>query len=236
MNDDSACLEMLFRKDTDDFQARIPMAQAAGYRRFEFWGWKNRDIPAIEAAAAANGMTVTGFLAEPKCHIIDPSEWDKFLSGLEESIKVAQRLKAPFLYIQGGDPVAGQSRAEQIASMVICLQKAADILRGSGVTLLVEPVSDSEGCFLDHGAEGLDIIALVDRPEVRLLYDVYHSYVMGEDFKTAIGDRMSLIGHVHLADFPGRGAPGTGTLDLPAIKRWFRDQGYTGYFGLEYKD
>jgi hydroxypyruvate isomerase len=69
-----------------------------------------------------------------------------------------------------------------------------------------------------------------------LLFDIYHAAVIGEDVKTAIGDRMDLIAHVHLADHPGRGAPGTGSLDIDSIKEWFREQGYAGRFGFEYND
>jgi len=236
MNDLSVCIEMLFRKDSENFADRIALAQQAGFATFEFWHWSEKDLTAIETAMQNTGLTVTGLLAEPKTSLANRSEHEKFFEGLRNSINVAHRLQAPFLYIQGGDPVAELDRETQIEIIVECLQKAADILRGTDVTLLLEPVSDSPGCFLDHAGEGLDIIALVDRPEVRLLLDVYHAAVLGEDVKIAVGDRIDLIAHVHLADHPGRRAPGTGTLDLEGIKTWLREQGYTGLFGLEYRD
>ena len=114
------------------------------------------------------------------------------------------------------------------------LTAAADILQGSGVTLLLEPVSDSQGGFLTHAAEGLPIVAQVNRPEVRLLYDLFHAAVAGEDTRITIGPHMALIGHVHVADHPRRGAPGTGVLNLDSDLAWIRAQGYQGLFGLEY--
>ena len=234
MYEDSACLEMLFKNAAPDVASRIGWARDAGYRAFEFWHWSNKDLDAIERAKDAAGIDVTGFLMEPQTRLVNPAEHGEFLQGLAKSIFVAQRFKAPFLFMQGGHPLEGVGRDEQTAAMVDALQKAANVLRGSGVTLLLEPVSDNPGCFLDLGAEGLDIVERVNRPEVRLLFDVYHSMVMGEDFMAAIADRIDLIGHVHLADFPGRGAPGTGKQDLNAIKEWFRIEGYTGRFGLEY--
>ncbi|MGR3661910.1 MAG: TIM barrel protein [Paracoccaceae bacterium] len=232
----SVCIEMLFRKGSENFADRIALAKKAGFTTFEFWHWSNKDLVAIETAMQNSGLTVTGLLAEPKTSLANRGEHEEFIKGLRQSIKVAQRLKAPFLYIQSGDPVAGLDRETQIEVIVECLQNAAKILHGTGVTLLLEPVSDSPGCFLDHAGEGLDIIAQVDRPEVRLLLDVYHAAVLGEDVETAVGSRTDLIAHVHLADHPGRGAPGTGTLDLEGIKNWLREQGYTGLFGLEHKD
>ena len=77
-------------------------------------------------------------------------------------------------------------------------------------------------------------MAAVDRPEIRLLYDLFHSAMAGEDTMTTVGPDITLIGHVHVADHPGRGAPGTGVLNLDGDLAWLRAQGYKGLFGLEY--
>jgi hydroxypyruvate isomerase len=66
------------------------------------------------------------------------------------------------------------------------------------------------------------------------LYDLFHAAMAGEDTAATIGRQMALIGHVHVADHPGRGAPGTGRLDLDGDLAWIRAQGYKGLFGLEY--
>ena len=128
----------------------------------------------------------------------------------------------------------GVTDADQAQALVTVLTAAADILRGSGVTLLLEPVSDAREGFLTHAAKGLPIVAAVNRPEVRLLYDLFHAAVAGEDLAATVGDRTPLIGHVHVADHPGRGAPGTGRLTLEADLAWLRAQGYTGLFGMEH--
>jgi hydroxypyruvate isomerase len=114
------------------------------------------------------------------------------------------------------------------------LVQAADALAGSGVTLLLEPVSDARNGFLTHAADGLAIVAAVNRPEIRLLYDLFHAAVAGEATAATIGTQSALIGHVHVADHPGRGAPGTGRLNLEADLAWLRGKGYTGLFGHEF--
>ena len=87
-----------------------------------------------------------------------------------------------------------------------------------------------------------DVIRVIDRvaaahgtTNLRLLADVYHLDVNGDDTSAAIREHGSRIGHVQIADAPGRGEPGTGHLALASQLQEILDGGYTGYFGLEYK-
>ena len=82
--------------------------------------------------------------------------------------------------------------------------------------------------------QGLDIVDEVARPEIRLLYDIYHAAVMGEEIEVLKG-RLDRVVHVHLADTPGRGEPGSGRMDYADRLEWLEKQGYTGLIGLEYK-
>ena len=234
MSDRSACIEMLFSDQTDDLTARIRLAQQAGFAAVEFWRWSTKDLDAIAAALRETGLTVAGFVAEPMVSLNDPAAHDGFLAALPASIATARRLGAPFLYVQGGSTMPGVPRAAQTASLTDLLRRAADSLHGTGVTLLLEPVSDARDGFLTRAAEGLPIIAAVNRPEVRLLLDLYHAAVAGEDALAVTQGQTHLIAHVHIADHPGRGVPGSGTLDLKAMMQTLRAQGYKGLFGMEH--
>ena len=234
----SACLEWLFAAEAPDFADRIRLARKAGLDGIEFWLWSNKDIDAIKAALDETGLAITGFVAEPMVPLTDPARHDEFLEGLRTSIDVARRLGAPTLIAQAGADLPGRSRAEQRAALTDCLRRAADILAGSGVTLAVEPLNtlvDHVGYFLPSTVEGLDIIDDVGRPEIKILYDIYHSAVMSEDIATVLDGRLDRIAHVHLADAPGRHEPGSGALDWKARLGWLERQGYTGMVGLEYK-
>ena len=233
-SDCSACIEMLFT-DAGDYPQRIHAAHRAGFAAVEFWLWTTKDLPAIKVALHDTGLRVAGFVAEPTQPLNDPAHHAAFLAALPASIAAAQSLGAPFLYTQGGSQRPGVSKAEQTADLTLALAQAADVLQGSGVTLLLEPVSDARNGFLTRAAEGLPIVAAVNRPEIRLLYDLYHAAVAGEELRTTAKGATALIGHVHVADHPGRGAPGTGTLALDADLNWLRAQGYKGLFGLEYR-
>lgn len=232
----SACLEMLFKNQAENFSDRVYLAHKTGFKAFEFWNWSDKNLDEIELTINQTGIILTGFLTEPKPQPNHPDKHDHFLNGLKNSIPVAQRLGSKFLYMQGGDIVDNLSRAEQTSSLIDALKKAAKILENTGIILLLEPVSDNSNGFLELTTEGLHIIEQVNSPEVRLLYDIYHAAVLGEDLDTIVSNHTSLIGHIHLADYPGRGRIGSGTLDLEALVNNVKKQGYTGEFGYEYNE
>ncbi len=231
----SACIELLFTDKSDDFVDRIHLARAAEFTAVEFWLWSNKDLDAVEKALQETGIKVIGFCAEPMISLADPTNHARFLQALPASIAVAQRLGAKFLYVQGGSILPDTSREVQTETLTKCLTQAADILHGSGVTLLLEPVSDAKNGFLERAADGLPIVAAVNRPEVRLLFDIYHAAVADEPVTATVGNRTNLIGHIHVADHPGRRGPGTGTLDISGTIDWFLNQGYAGHFGMEHR-
>jgi hydroxypyruvate isomerase len=233
----SACIEWLFA-EAGDFPERVRAAHRAGLDGIEFWLWSNKDIDALAAAVRETGIAVTGMVAEPMVPLTDPAQHDAFLEGLRHSIDVARKLGAPALIAQAGADLPGRSRAEQRVALVSCLSRAADVLKGCGVVLMLEPLNtrvDHVGYFLPSTTEGLDIIDEVGRPEIRLLYDIYHSAVMGEEVADVLAGRLDRVAHVHLADAPGRHEPGTGTMNWQRRLEWLSGNGYRGMVGLEYK-
>lgn len=234
----SACLEMLFVPETKIFVRRISMARDAGLEAFEFWRWIDKDIDAVETAVKATGMICTGLVAEPMVPLTDPARHSGFLEGLEKSAAVAQRLGAKVLIAQAGDDLPGRSREEQRAAIEACLTRAADVLYGTGVKLAIEPLNtliDHKGYFLHSTIEALDIVDAVGRPdEIGILYDLYHSMVMGEVTQEVLAGRVDRIAHIHVADHPGRHQPGTGQLPLRPALEWLYANGYQGRVGLEY--
>ena len=234
----SACIEWLFAKEAPAVPDRIRAAKAAGLDGIEFWKWSNKDLDAVKAALDETGLPLAGILCEPIARITDPEAHGAFLDGVRASLHAAIKLGAPVMIAQAGDDRHDVPRQVQHAALVDVLKGAADILAGSGVVLALEPLNDRvdhPGYYLTSTVEGLDIIDEVDRPDVRLLYDIYHSAMMGEHIEDVLEGRLDRIVHVHLADTMGRGEPGSGTLDWQARLDWLADHGYTGFVGLEYK-
>jgi hydroxypyruvate isomerase len=236
MRNYSACIEMLFVPETDDFARRIGLAKAAGFEKVEFWLWSNKDLDAVGRALDQTGVTLAGIVAEPFAELTRQSDHDRFLVGLEKSRDVAMRLGAPILICQSGPLLDGVERARQHDALVAAMTRSADVLAGSGVRLALEPLNDRvdhPGYYLTSTAEGLDIAEAVNRPEIGLTYDMYHSMVMDEDPEIVLAGGLEHIFHVHIADHPGRNQPGSGHLPLKQKLSWLQAQGYTGAVGLE---
>ncbi|OWV79752.1 hydroxypyruvate isomerase [Rhizobium sp. N122] len=234
----SACIEWLFAEDGDSFPDRIRRAHASGLTAIEFWRWTDKDLEAIEAALDETGLAVTSLVAEPMIALTDVGNRQAWLNGLAQSVAVAKRLGAPVLIAQAGDDLPGVSRTEQCRALTETLKAGADILAGSGVRLSVEPLNiriDHVGYFLDSTREGLDIIDDVARPEIGIVYDLYHSAVMDERTEEVLDGRLDRIFHVHVADHPGRNEPGSGGIDLAHRLGWIFANGYDGAVGLEYR-
>ncbi|WP_285105804.1 TIM barrel protein [Promicromonospora sp. MEB111] len=113
------------------------------------------------------------------------------------------------------------------------LRRAVDAL---GATVLVEPLTRGENG--DYPVRTLDdALAVVDRvgDGAAVLFDAYHLHNNGADVVVDIGRVAGAVGHVQVADSPGRGEPGTGTIDFGAFFRALDATGYTGWVGCEYR-
>jgi hydroxypyruvate isomerase len=58
--------------------------------------------------------------------------------------------------------------------------------------------------------------------------------LMGDDLAATIETNLSRIGHIQLADAPGRHEPGTGEIDFRSLFQLIDRLGYRGWMGAEY--
>jgi hydroxypyruvate isomerase len=232
----SACIEMIF-KDLP-FLERLDRVADSGIGAFEFWRWDNKDIPAIAQRAQALGLTCAALVGSSGGPLVDLERRDDFLVGLRGAVVAAQTLSATTLIVTTGQAIVGVEREKQHASIVEGLRAAEPIARDAGLVLVLEPLNtliDHAGYYLDSTREGLDIVAEVGSPSVRLLYDIYHAQVMeGNLTRTLIGN-LDRIAHVHVADLPGRHEPGTGEIAYRHLFSELSRAGYDGFVGLEFR-
>ena len=189
-------------------------------------------------ALFGTGARLEAFVSEPEGQLVDSRTHGAFATGVAESARAASAVGCSKLIVLAGDKLSDAPDREQHDSVVVALRRAAPIAAEHGITLLLEPLNtrtDHIGHFLDSTRTGLEIIEDVAKPNVQLLLDLYHSAVMGEQLDEVVGDRMGLVGHIHVADAPGRHEPGTGEIDWPATVAWLQRRGYTGRLGLEYQ-
>ncbi|PIO98561.1 TIM barrel protein [Pleomorphomonas carboxyditropha] len=236
-----ASIDWLFAKETSDIAERVRLAAKAGLQGVEFRQWRDKPIDAIMAALTETGLPLVALAsgqAEPPAPLTDLARHGEYLEALRQSVDVARKLGATVLIAEAGPDIAGRERTELRAALVEGLSQAADVLEGTGMVLALEPLNsliDNPGCFLSSTTEGLDIVDEVGRPEIRLLYSLYHSAVMGEDIAKVLTNRLDRVAHCHLADTPGRHEPGSGGLDWRACVAWLEANGYDGCIGLEYR-
>ncbi|WP_267433550.1 sugar phosphate isomerase/epimerase family protein [Sphingomonas sp. GM_Shp_1] len=231
----SSCIEWQFA-EAGTLDARLRAAKAAGLELAEFHLWRDKPIDALATALAETGMRLTSLCVDPRRSIVDPAERDEMVAAVRETIAATARLGKPALIVASGFRVEGMSEAEHFDNAVAALRAAADAAEEAGVMLLLEPLNTRlfATMYLVSTTLGLDLVAAVGSPNLRLLYDVWHSAVMGEDMRAVLAGRIHLVAHVQVADIPDRNEPGTGSLDWHEVTRTLRDLGYTGAIGLEY--
>lgn len=234
----SPCIEWQFADDHADMPSRIRAAAAAGYRHVEYHLWRDKGVDEVAAALAETGLTLTGICADPRRSLVDPAQHEELLQAVRESLIAAKALGNPPLIVASGFTREGVGAKEHFDAAVSVLTKAAALAEEAGVMLVLEPLNDRvehPGMYLVSTTLGLDIVEAVGSPNLRLLYDVYHSAVMGEDMEAVLSGRIHLVHHVQVADMPGRNEPGTGMIDWPATMATLKRLGYAGDIGLEYR-
>jgi hydroxypyruvate isomerase len=233
----AACIEWMFTKGNDDLASRIRAAHAAGVPGVEFHLWREKDLDAIERALDDTGVRLVSFCVEPRCSLVDPADHDKVLAAIADAIPVAQRFSGAGMVVASGFTRPDVPEQAQFDAAVNVLRRAAEMAHAAGTVVWLEPVYmllHGQRMFVATIGRGLDIVAAVDSPGLRLLADVYHAAQTNEDMAEAIGDRMRYVAHVQVADTPGRHEPGTGTIAWPAVMDVLSAKGYDGLVGLEY--
>jgi hydroxypyruvate isomerase len=167
---------------------------------------------------------------------VNPRQRAAFRSSLEEAARYAKRISCPCVHIFSG--CSGGHLAHGAMEEIYCenLSLAASFFAAEGITTLIESINSTDFplYFLDSFDHARRIINKIGSPHIRLILDIYHLSVMGEDPVQMIADAHRLVEHVQFADFPGRHEPGSATIDFNAIVGVMREQNYRGSAGLEY--
>ncbi len=106
-----------------------------------------------------------------------------------------------------------------------------------GLGVLIEPINqrDVPGYHLSSIEDAVDILQTLNQPNLKLMFDCYHSQIMQGDICRRLQQNLDVIGHVQIAAVPDRGEPDQGELDYRFILQHLDALGYQGYVGAEYK-
>jgi hydroxypyruvate isomerase len=165
-----------------------------------------------------------------------PGRIREFREGVEAALDYARTLNVERINCLVGKSIEGVAHEEQWGVLVENFRYAARGLAGHGRLLLVEPLNtlDIPGFFLNNTGDAWRLLAEVGEPNVRLQYDAYHMQRMEGNLTLTIQEHLSQIGHIQIADNPGRHQPGTGEINYAFLLGEIDRLGYGGFVGLEY--
>ncbi|WP_216589674.1 TIM barrel protein [Streptomyces brasiliscabiei] len=235
---------------------RPAAAAAAGFTAVElWWPWVDSPTPprseldALRAALTDAGVQLTGLnlysgvLPGPDrgALSIPGEESERFRANIDVAAEFAGSVGCTALNALYGNRVDGVDPAEQDALALENLVLAARAADRIGAILLIEALNKVESPRYPL-VSAPAAVAVADRVDeasglgnARFLMDLYHLSMNGEDLPRVIAEHTARTGHVQIADNPGRGAPGTGSLPLEDLLDQLGKAGYEGLVGLEYK-
>ena len=238
----SANLSFLFTERP--FLERFSAARAAGFPAVEFHFPYAFDRAALAEVVLTSGLDVVLFnlpagdwVAGERGIACHPRRIAEFQDGVGLAIEYAKLLACPRLNCLAGiaPPGVGPEKARE--TLVENLRFAAAVTQRAGIELLIEPLNtrDTPGFLVATSAMALDLLDQVGHANIKLQYDIYHAQVMEGDLARRLQEALPRIGHIQLADNPGRNEPGTGEINFPFLLDDLDRIGYAGWVGCEYK-
>jgi hydroxypyruvate isomerase len=237
----AANLTMLFGEI--DFLDRFEAAASAGFRGVEFLFPYAYDAQVLKTrlrdhrlVQVLHNLPAGNWTAGERGIACHPDRVEEFKAGVDQAITYATALDCDRVNCLAGilppqvDPAAARD------TFVQNLRYAAPRLQSAGIRLLIEPINtrDVPGFFLSGTAQAIEIIDAVGSDNLQLQYDIYHMQIMEGDVAAGIQRLLPRIGHLQLADVPGRHEPGTGAIDFGSLLNHIDRIGYTGWIGCEY--
>lgn len=231
---------------------RPAAAKAAGFDAIEFWWpWPDQPVPgdadadAFVRAVREAGVRLVGLnffagdLAGPDCGTLSiPARAGQFRDNIDVAVGIGGQLGVSAFNALYGNRVADASSTEQDELAADSIGRAAGAAARIGATVLIEPVSGPKPYPLRTADDAVAVVTAAraaGHENVGFLCDLFHLANNGDDLDAAIAKHAGVTSHVQVADWPGRGEPGSGRLDLDRCLTDLAGRGYAGWVGLEYK-
>jgi hydroxypyruvate isomerase len=238
----AANLTMLFNEVP--FLDRFERAAKAGFEAVEFlfpYAWPAAEIrsrlDAHQLKLVLHNLPAGDWDAGERGIACHPDRVQEFRAGVAKAIEYAKALGVPQLNCLAGKAPAGVADEVLRRTFVDNLRYAAAELKKAGLRLLIEPINtyDIPGFYLNHTKQAVDILDEVGADNAFVQYDIYHAQRMEGELAATAQKYLARIGHIQLADNPGRNEPGTGEINYAFLFAHLDRIGYKGWIGCEYK-
>lgn len=222
---------------------RVELLATVGFRHAEYqFPYDEIDPDALADVLMTNGITLDLINApcgdrkagERGIAAIDGRQQD-FLDSMETAIDFATTVRCRAIHVMSG-VVDETAQDFAISVLVDNLKLACPMAAEAGIDLVIEPINgiDAPGYLMQRAAQARAVMAMVDAPNLFLLFDAYHALMNGEDPMEGLRAHFDVIRHIQIAGYPGRNEPGTGTYDPAPFFELCDTLGYTGVIGCEY--
>jgi hydroxypyruvate isomerase len=229
------------------FLERFGRAAEAGFSAVEFW-WPEaagEDPGEVEKAVKDAGLEVAFFNfhagdmlgAGDRGLIGDPEREGQFWENVPVALELARSLGCRRLNALAGLEMDGIEREEQLELARRNVGFAADEARDAGVEVVVEALStlDNGPYLLNTTEQAVEFVRSVGRENAKIQHDFFQMQRMEGNLAANFRKYFDMVGHVQVADSPGRGEPGTGEIRYAYVFGVLNELGYDGYVGLEYR-
>jgi hydroxypyruvate isomerase len=238
----NANLSMMFNEV--EFTNRFAAAARGGFKGVEFLFPYAYDKQQLAEVAHAHKLSVVLFNMPPgdfeagdRGLACDPARTAEFQAGVGKAIDYALALGCKQLHCMAGLKPRGVNEEKMRETYLDNLRFAGRELAKHGLTLLIEAINtrDIPGFYLNTSRQAFDIMHYAALPNLKFQYDIYHMQIMEGDLAPTIEKHVDKIGHMQLADTPGRHEPGTGEINYPFLLAHIDKVGYRGWIGCEYR-
>lgn len=225
------------------FPARFEAAAKSGFKGVEFWFPYQYDLAELAKEIKKHSLEVA-------LHNFPPGNWEagdrgtacipgrevEFRENTRLAIKYAVGLGCRRLHCMVGIAPKNLPEERIHQTLVANLRSAAEAAGKEGILLLIEAINTNSfpGFAVIHSRDAFRLIDEVGNDNLRFLYDTFHLQVMEGNLTNTIRENLGRIGHIQIADNPGRHEPGTGEINFPNLLRFIDEAGYKGWVGCEY--
>lgn len=232
----AACAEMLWQDKPIAWRASKLHEMGFGVG---LWNWPEWDLDALEKTGA-NFSIMNGYL---EGRLADEEGADMLLKSARETAQIGKRLGVDRLNLHGtglGDggipiPIHGTFAPGMELRARDTLHRICDMAEEEGVIFTLENLNplDHPGCPFGSTEAVLSLVSAVNRPQLRINLDLYHTQIGEGDLVRWCEACLPWVGEVQVADNPGRCEPGTGEINYASVARNLAELGYSGPVGME---
>lgn len=221
------------------FDQSLEIVAQAGYQGIElvgeFHNWTPTQTQQTLARIRSLNLTIDA-ASGVKAGFAVPGQTAAFLTEFTAHLNALETLNCPQAILLSGPTVPTISPAAQLQTATDNLKQAADLAAKRHIEVLIEPIDPLEQptIWLQSVAQAFPLARAVNRPNLKVLYDLYHEQRAFGNLIEKLENNLDLIGLLHIADVPGRHEPGTGEINFPNIYRKLAELRYSRWIAMEF--